>query len=64
MTNENQQNNEKYRLMTTQPVERLICKFAVPTIISMLITAAYNLADTFFIGKISTQTTGAVGIVF
>lgn len=64
MSNENQQNNEKYRLMTTQPVERLICKFAVPTIISMLITAAYNLADTFFIGKISTQTTGAVGIVF
>ena len=64
MTNENQQNNEKFELMTTQPVERLICKFAVPTIISMLITAAYNLADTFFIGKISTQTTGAVGIVF
>lgn len=64
MSNENQRNDEKYTHMTTQPVEKLICRFAVPTIISMLITAAYNLADTFFIGKISTQTTGAVGIVF
>lgn len=61
MSNETEQ---KYLRMTTRPVQKLICSFAVPTIISMLITAAYNLADTFFIGKISTQTTGAVGIVF
>ena len=29
----------------------------------MLITSIYNLADTFFVGQISTSASGAVGIV-
>ena len=37
---------------------------AVPTIISMLVTSLYNIADTYFVGQINTQTTAAVGIVF
>lgn len=37
---------------------------AVPTIISMLITNLYNIADTFFVGQIDTQSTAAVGVVF
>ena len=36
---------------------------AVPTILSMLITSIYNLADTFFVGQISTSASGAVGVV-
>ncbi|MBQ2921120.1 MAG: MATE family efflux transporter [Oscillospiraceae bacterium] len=55
---------EKYLEMTTAPVERLIAKLAVPTIISMLITTIYNMADTFFIGMISTAASGAVGVAF
>lgn len=56
---------EKYRQMTQTPVEKLICKLAIPTIISMLITTIYNMADTFFIGKLdSTSASGAVGIAF
>ena len=56
---------EKYRRMTTEPVGRLVCQMAVPTIISMLVTAAYNLADTFFVGRMhSNSATGAVGVVF
>lgn len=56
---------EKYRQMTQTPVEKLICKLAVPTIISMLITTIYNMADTFFIGKLnSTSASGAVGVAF
>ena len=55
---------EKYIQMTTQPVERLICKMAVPSIISVLITAIYNMVDTIYVGKISTEATAAVGIVF
>ena len=55
---------EKYHEMTTAPVERLIAKLAVPTIISMLITTIYNMADTFFIGMISTAASGAVGVSF
>lgn len=37
---------------------------ALPTIISMMVTSIYNIADTFFVSKISTQATAAVGIVF
>lgn len=50
--------------MTQTPVKKLILKLSVPTIISMLVTGLYNSADTFFVGKISTEATAAVGIVF
>ncbi|ADL07838.1 MATE family efflux transporter [Thermosediminibacter oceani] len=56
--------DEKFRIMTQEPVNRLICSLAVPTIISMLISAIYNMTDTFFISKISTSASGAVGISF
>ena len=42
----------------------MICSLAGPTIVSMLVTSFYNMADTFFVGKIGTSATGAVGIVF
>ncbi len=50
--------------MTTQPVERLICSLAVPTIISMMVTALYNMADTYFVSDLGNDQTGAVGVVF
>ena len=53
----------KYERMTTEPVERLVCRLAVPTIISMLVTALYNIADTFFVGKIGTAATAGVGLI-
>lgn len=34
------------------PVGRLIAKFAVPSIISMLVSAAYNITDQIFIGNV------------
>lgn len=55
---------EKFVHMTQAPVRRLVCQMAVPTIISMLITNLYNMADTFFVGKLGTSATGAVGVVF
>jgi len=51
-------------MMTSTPVGPLIMKLSLPTIISMLVTAFYNMADTYFVGKISTQATAAVGVVF
>ena len=61
----NEQQHEKFIRMTTAPVGRLICKLAVPTIISMMITAAYNMVDTFFVGQLhSNSATGAVGVAF
>ena len=42
---------EKYRQMIETPVNRLIPRLAIPTIISMLVTSIYNMADTFFVGQ-------------
>ncbi len=55
---------EKYKMMTETPVNRLIPRLAVPTIISMLITSIYNMADTFFVSQLSTSASGAVGVNF
>ena len=59
-----QTKDSKFIRMTTEPVQRLICTLAVPTIISMLVTALYNIADTFFVGQVGTEATAGVGLVF
>ncbi len=57
--------DEKLRYMTTAPIYRLVGRLAVPTMITMLVTAFYNMADTFFVGLLDdTSATGAVGVVF
>lgn len=53
-----------YQRMTKASIPGLITRMAIPTIISMLVTAVYNLADTFFVSQINTQSTAAVGISF
>lgn len=55
---------ERFVYLTQTPIPKLISTLAVPTIISMLVTGIYNSADTFFVGRISTQATAAVGLVF
>ncbi|MBQ9108768.1 MAG: MATE family efflux transporter [Oscillospiraceae bacterium] len=56
---------QKFIQMTQPPVEKLICRLAVPCIISMLVTSFYNMADTFFVGMLdSNAATAAVGVVF
>ena len=51
-------------MMLRQPISRVIPRLAVPTIISMLISAIYNMADTFFVSQIGTSASGAVGVIF
>lgn len=50
--------------MTETPIPNLVSRLAVPTIISMLVSSIYNMADTFFVAKLGTSAAGAVGIVF
>lgn len=58
-------NASKFQEMTQAPVGPLILRLAVPCIISMLVTAFYNMADTFFVGLLkSNSATGAIGVVF
>ena len=56
--------HEKYVRMTTLPVGGLVTQMAIPSIVSMLVSGIYNLADTFFIGQINTQSVAALGIVY
>jgi putative MATE family efflux protein len=56
--------DEKFEKMTTEPVERLVIELAVPSIAIMLISALYNMADTFFVGSLGTSATAGVGVSF
>lgn len=54
---------DRHAYLTETPVPQLICSLAGPTILSMMVTGIYNSADTYFVGRISTQGTAAVGLV-
>lgn len=54
----------QYDVMTKEPVEKLIVSLGLPTTISMLVTNIYNMADTYFVGRLGTSASGAVGVVF
>lgn len=55
---------EHYRKMTETPVSHLVISLGIPTTVSMLVTSIYNMADTYFVGRIGTSASGAVGVVF
>lgn len=48
----NQTATKKQNILGTAPVSGLICKFAIPSIISLLINAIYNITDQVFIGNV------------
>ena len=55
---------QRYIKMTETPISRLIPSLAIPTIISMLVTSIYNMADTFFVSRIGTSASAAVGVSY
>ncbi len=55
---------KQYKKMTETPVSKLIVKLGIPTIISMMITNIYNMVDTYYVSKLGTSASGAVGVVF
>ena len=56
--------DDKYRYMTETPVRRLVLRLAVPTVVSMVVTALYNVVDAAFVGHLSTEATAGIGIAF
>lgn len=62
-SSERPRRNQRTRMLE-EPVPRLVLTLAVPTIISMMVTSIYNMADTYFVSQINTSASGAVGIVF
>lgn len=59
-----QKNDVQYQKMTETPIPGLIISLSIPTIVGMLITSIYNVADTYFVSKLGTSASGAIGIVF
>lgn len=56
--------SEEYLKMTERSVPRLVLELSIPTMVSMLITSAYNMADTYFVSSLGNSATGAVGVVY
>ena len=54
---------KQYQKLVMTPVEKLIPRLAVPTILSMMITMIYNLVDAYFVGKLGTSASAAIGVV-
>ena len=42
----------KNEFLATEPVVSLIAKFAIPSILSLLVMSAYNITDQIFIGNV------------
>lgn len=49
--------------MTQTPIPRLVIGLGIPTMLNMMVTSLYNLADTFFVSTLGERATGAVNIV-
>ena len=64
MKEKREKKQDQYYEMANAPISKIIPKLAVPTIISMLVTSIYNMADTFFVSQLGTSASGAVGIIF
>jgi putative MATE family efflux protein len=61
---EQEKQRDKFTVMTETPVEQLVCKLAGPSIMIMLISSLYNMADTYFVSSLGTSVVAAVGVVF
>ena len=53
---------QQYQKMMLTPVSRLIPSLAWPTVLSMMTSAIYNTADTWFVSHLGDSATGATGV--
>ena len=61
----NKENVENQNELAVKPIGKLVAKFAIPSVISLTVTALYNIVDQIFIGnKIGYLGNGATNVVF
>ena len=56
--------SEKFTLMTTYPVEKLVLKLAAPSMAIMMTTSIYDMVNTFYVASLGTTEVAAVGIAY
>ena len=54
----------QHKKMTETPITRLLVSLSLPTVVNMLLTAVYNMTDTYFVTSLGESAIGGVGIVF
>ena len=57
--------NGQERIFAEENIFKLLMKFAIPGVITILVAELYNMVDTFFLGKyVGANAVGALGIAF
>ena len=57
-----QKQQDRKLMMLNEPIQRVIPKMAIPTIVAFLINSIYSLADTYFVSSLGTNATAAVSV--
>lgn len=60
----NQIQNPTSKRMSTEPILRLLLRLSIPGIIAMALQAFYNVVDTIFVGRLSTDALSALSLAF
>lgn len=62
MAKDNGKQIERRAMMLETPIPKLIPNMALPTIVAMMVTSIYYLADSYFVHFLGTSATAAVGV--
>ena len=54
---------KQFLKMTQTPVPKLVVTLGIPTMLNMMVSSLYNLADTYFVSGLGEDATGAVNVV-
>jgi len=58
------QRDHREEILAEWDVKRALIHLAIPSIIGMVINGVYNVVDTIFVGRLGTESIGAVSVVF
>ena len=58
-----QREHAQFERMTKTPIPRLIVSLGIPTMLNMMVTSLYNMADTLFVAGQGELAVGAVSVV-
>ncbi|EKS4343906.1 MATE family efflux transporter [Clostridium sporogenes] len=56
--------NPRILMMEKGDITKTLFKLGIPMVVSMLVTALYNVVDTYFVANLGTQQSGAVSVSF
>ncbi|HEX3077147.1 MAG TPA: MATE family efflux transporter [Lachnospiraceae bacterium] len=64
MSKEKNDSKKRIYLLKEEKVPKALLKLGIPTMLGMITSAFYNLADTFFVSRLGTAQVGAVSLLY